>query len=167
MICKNCASEISNTATFCPYCGEKVENAYSEPAASQPAPAEYSNGFNSAPQYNAPNPQPQPQPQAYQQPNYQSAPQNMPQQNFYVSQQPQVPNEYKPLSPWAYFGYNLLFAIPIVGFICLIIFSVSSSNINRRNFARSFWCWLVIGIIIGIIFAVTGGLAMGGVAYGF
>ena len=28
-----------------------------------------------------------------------------------------IPNEYRVLSPWAYFGYSILFAIPLVGLI--------------------------------------------------
>lgn len=48
--------------------------------------------------------------------------------------------KYKPLSPWAYFGYNILFSIPVIGFILLIVFSFSNDNINRRNYARSFFC---------------------------
>ena len=70
----------------------------------------------------------------------------------------------QPISPWAYFGYSLLFSIPIVGFICLVIFSVSDTNINRRNYARSFWCGLVIGIILTVVIFViaiaTGGLTV-------
>ena len=42
-----------------------------------------------------------------------------------------IPNEYKPISAWGYFGYNILFSIPIIGFIFLIVFSFDSSNINR------------------------------------
>ena len=30
--------------------------------------------------------------------------------------------EYKPISAWGYFGYSLLFSLPIAGFILLIIF---------------------------------------------
>ena len=55
-----------------------------------------------------------------------------------------IPLNYKPLSPWAYYGFQLLFSIPVVGFICLIVFSLDDSNINRRNFARSYWCGLII-----------------------
>ena len=62
-----------------------------------------------------------------------------------------LPNEYRPLSAWAYFGYNLLFSIPLIGFILLIIFSFDSSNINRRNYARSFFCGLLISLIFIII----------------
>ena len=44
------------------------------------------------------------------------------------------PEQFRPLSPWAYFGYSILFAIPLVGFILLIVFSLSNQNINRRNY---------------------------------
>ena len=67
-----------------------------------------------------------------------------------------LPEKYRPLGAWAYFGYGLLFAIPIVGFICLIVFSLSDTNINRRNYARSFWCVLVIALIIAVILSVSG-----------
>lgn len=62
-----------------------------------------------------------------------------------------IPNEYRPLSAWAYFGYNILFAIPLVGFIMLIVFAFDSSNINRRNYARSFFCAYLVAIIIFIV----------------
>jgi len=59
-----------------------------------------------------------------------------------------LPRKYRPLSAWEYFGYNLLFSIPLIGFICLIVFAVSDSNIVRRSFARSYFC---IIILIGIV----------------
>lgn len=61
-----------------------------------------------------------------------------------------IPASYKPISPWGYIGYSLLFAIPIVGFICLIVYSFNGNNINRRNFARSYFCALLIVLILFI-----------------
>ena len=61
------------------------------------------------------------------------------------------PERYRPLSPWAYFGYTLLFNIPLIGFICLIVYSISSYNINRRSFARSYWCMLVVVLLIVVL----------------
>ena len=70
-----------------------------------------------------------------------------------------LPEQYRPLSPWAYFGLQLLFCIPVVGFVFLIVFSFSRGNINRRNFARSYFCvYVIIGIIL-LICLLTGGLA--------
>ena len=62
------------------------------------------------------------------------------------------PAEFRPLSPWQYFGYSLLFAIPLVGFVCLLVCCFSDSNINRRNYARSFFCGLLIALIIVAFF---------------
>ena len=56
--------------------------------------------------------------------------------------------KYRPLSPWAYFGSNLLFAVPVVGFVFLIIFSFNNKNINRRNYARSFFCVYLLFLVI-------------------
>lgn len=67
-----------------------------------------------------------------------------------------LPVEYRPLSPWAYFGYSILFSIPVIGFICLVIFSFSNANINRRNYARSYFCVIVLAIIFVAILIFTG-----------
>ena len=71
-----------------------------------------------------------------------------------------IPSRYAPLSAWAYFGLSVLYAIPIIGFIFLIIHTFSSGNINRRSFARSYWCrLLLVLIIVGLLygFAVATG----------
>ena len=62
-----------------------------------------------------------------------------------------IPPQYKPLSPWAYLGYQILFTIPLVGLIALIIFALNNDNVNRRNFARSYFCVLVIAIVLVVI----------------
>lgn len=68
--------------------------------------------------------------------------------------------DYKPISMWGYFGYQILFAIPLVGLICLIIFSFGGAkNINVRNFARSYFCFLIVMVILLVVF----GSAIGGI----
>ena len=43
--------------------------------------------------------------------------------------------DYNPISMWGYFGYGLLFSIPIIGFILAIVFSFGGTkNINLRNY---------------------------------
>ena len=74
--------------------------------------------------------------------------------------QPTIPPEYRPISAWGYFGYNLLFSIPLVGFILLIVFSCGgTSNVNLKNYARSFWCGLVIALVLILTFVLMGGTA--------
>ncbi len=63
-----------------------------------------------------------------------------------------VPTEYRPIKAWGYFGYNILFAIPIVGFIFLVIYALGgTSNINLRNYARSFFCVFILSLIILLV----------------
>lgn len=67
-----------------------------------------------------------------------------------------LPDEYRPISAWGYFGLQLLFTIPIVGFILLIVFSFGASrNRNLKSFARSYWCWLLICAIIAAITVIV------------
>lgn len=67
--------------------------------------------------------------------------------------------QFRPLSPWAYFGYSILFSLPLIGFILLIVFSFSNNNINLRSFARSHWCGYVIFAAVLIILLATGAAA--------
>lgn len=69
--------------------------------------------------------------------------------------------QFRPLSAWAYFGYALLFAIPVVGIIFLLVFTFDTGNLNRRSFARSYWCWLIIMIPPLIILLATGVISLG------
>ncbi len=65
---------------------------------------------------------------------------------------PYIPPEYTPISMWGYFGYQIVFAIPIIGFIVLVVLAISASNINLKNYARSYFCVLIIfAIIAGIV----------------
>ncbi|MCR5327411.1 MAG: hypothetical protein K6E12_00950 [Saccharofermentans sp.] len=67
-----------------------------------------------------------------------------------------IPKEYEPISMWGYFGYQILFSIPVVGFICLIIFAIGAKNVNKKNFARSYFCYTIICLVIfAIVFAVA------------
>lgn len=69
------------------------------------------------------------------------------------------PAEYEPLSAWQYFWLSVLFAVPVVGWVFLIIFSISRSNYNRRSFARSYWCaYIIVAIVCGVL-ALTGSLS--------
>ena len=99
----------------------------------------------------------------FQQNNYQQN-QNQGQYQQPQYQQPQYQQfdprfDYTPITMWGYFGYEILFAIPIVGFICLLIFSFSANNINLRNFARSYFCFLIIVLVILGILIASGAFA--------
>ncbi|MBQ2603314.1 MAG: zinc ribbon domain-containing protein [Oscillospiraceae bacterium] len=152
MKCPKCGAEVAAGSRFCTSCGQSMAASQPAPApaAAQPAPAPVSApaaAQQPVRQYAAPQ-------QQYAQPQQQYA---QPQYNIYNNMsvtEANLPAQYKPLSPWAYFGLSLLFAVPIVGLVFLIVFSFNNNNINRRNFARSFFCMLLIAAIIFVIVLV-------------
>ena len=113
----------------------------------------------------APEPEPvaEPEPEKREQKKSRYTPAVVPEQAdepaFEPDPEPVVPEENRPLGPWAYFGYGLLFSIPVIGFILLIVFSFAGKNVNRKNFARSYWCWVILVIaliLIGVVILLTG-----------
>ena len=135
--CRQCGAQTVKTEdgrVICPSCGAAAEPQVQpeQPATEQSAPVQ------SAPAY---------QPPVYQQPVYA--------QPGEITQD-QLPEKFRPLSPWAYFGYGLLFTIPVIGFILMVVFALTNGNINRRNYARSYFCWFVIAIILIVLMAVLG-----------
>ncbi len=133
MNCSNCNQPLTEGAKFCYHCGAPVVVS-AEPEVQvppvQPEPV-------SAPVEPTPVVPPvQPQPSV-----------------VYVTQTVQeqnIPSQYTPLTAWQYFWLQILFSIPIVGFVFLIVFSFKSSNLNRRSFARSYWCWVVVTLGLGL-----------------
>ncbi len=59
-----------------------------------------------------------------------------------------MPPKWRPLGAWAILGYNILFMLPVIGLICIIIFSISSGNISRRSLARSYLLVFLISVIL-------------------
>ncbi len=123
MVCKNCGIEINDDSKFCVGCGIAIEQptVEAEPVVeATPVVAE----------------------PVYQQPVYREAPAK---KEITVED---LPDHLKPIGAWGYFGLKILFAIPIVGFVFLIVFSFSRGNLNRRSFARSYWCTALIAAAI-------------------
>lgn len=74
-----------------------------------------------------------------------------------------LPPELRPLSPWAYFGYEILYALPVIGWIFLICHAIGAQNVNKRNFARSFFViYLLIAFFWGLAACTGLGLLLGG-----
>ncbi len=70
-----------------------------------------------------------------------------------------IPEEYKPISPIGYFGYEILFGFPLVGFIVSAIFAFGAQkNINVKNFAKLYFWIYIISIVVGAIVGVAFGI---------
>lgn len=72
-----------------------------------------------------------------------------------------LPAEYRPIGAWAYFGYMILYSLPLVGIIALIAMAVAAPNVNARSYARSYFCsYLLMAVIILILFLTGGGIML-------
>lgn len=78
---------------------------------------------------------------------------------IFVPEGERMPEEkYKPIGMWGYFGYQLLFAVPLVGFVFLIVFAFGGTkNVNVKNFARSYFCMLIVWILVLVLILAAGG----------
>lgn len=138
MYCKKCGQKNADTAKFCRQCGAELKvSGENENSASR----ENENNANATVNFG--------QKEDY-----------MP----YVSSD-MIPEEYKPISMWGYLGYEILFSLPIVGLVLLIVFSVGGTkNRNLKNFARSYFCFLLIVILLIILILFLFGVLAGGVS---
>ena len=67
----------------------------------------------------------------------------------------QCPREYKPLGTSAYFWLSILYAIPVLGFVFVLILSAIPRNRNLKNFTRAILVFYLIAIIIGLIAGIV------------
>lgn len=163
----------------CPMCNalNNDENQYCEVCGASLAVSRgtnYEQPAQEPPVQNAYYAQPQAQPQAQSQAQSQAQPQ--PQQPPYGYQQPpfvtpygvneaMLPDEYKPVSVLTYIGYNILFCIPLIGFIVLLVTAFSGNQKKSlKNYARAV---LIMGLIsfalcfiVGIVMAIFGAGAL-------
>ena len=59
------------------------------------------------------------------------------------------------MGAWSYVGLEILYCIPVIGWIFLIIHCFTSSHENRMHFARSFFAKLLIAVIITVILCLV------------
>lgn len=71
-------------------------------------------------------------------------------------EQQYLPEAYRPLSPWTYFGLSILYALPLVGWAFLIAHAVASRNVNKRNYARSFFCIYILAAVLILLLSFAG-----------
>ena len=147
MFCPKCGTEVSDDKAFCPECGNPLKSQAQQNSGAQQAAGtqQVSGGQQAAGAQNGARPHPRVQ---------------------FQSDTVVLPDEYKPISMWGYFGYEILFSIPIVGFIVLIVLSINGKNQNVKNFARSYFCFTIIVLILLVILLVSVAGAGASAAFG-
>ena len=172
MFCERCGAAGSDNAKFCEKCGAAVGGGqslpvarqapfppqqYAQPSAQQYAPPPHQQYAAPAPQQHAPPPQavgatsqvvlvqPSAAPQSSYPPGYN-------------------PAIREPLTTGAFLVMFLLQAIPLVGFILLLVWAFGSDvNINKKSFARAI---LVMSVIVFCLWLVVvfGAMLVGAIA---
>ena len=172
VFCEKCGMRVEEDAKFCPHCGTSLEaeninkndvktfllgtqeeQARQEEMLKMQGEREEQEKFQQQEQ--------ETQQTSYQQQQYQHT-----NQSYYQNAQPVGQNygaigsdgkDYTPISMWGYFGYNILFWIPFIGFILVLVFALGGTkNINLRNYARSQFCSLILAVILFLF--VAGGI---------
>lgn len=131
MNCQNCQAEVSPEASFCQNCGANIER--TEEAPSPEGTAATSSEVNS------------PSSVSSQEAGAPSA----------DVQADTSDESTKPLGIITYFLMIIVFSIPIVNIIMMIVWTVSSKNINKKNFAAAALIWTVVLIIIAVLFSAV------------
>ena len=146
--CGNCGRGFGDSAKFCPYCGApsavpvQVPRPAAAPAQScyEPYAPRKASPIGSSIERDF-----------------------LPEEDRYsLSEEPSftadmLPEKYRPIGHWEYFGLTLLFLIPVIGWVIMFVLSFRNSNINRRNFAMSFLCFFLLfgvaALIVSVFFA--------------
>ena len=157
MKCNNCGTENAEGQQYCQGCGAALygqSNMYGQQSTGSYAQ-------QNAGTYGQQNTNAYGQQNMYSQQAY-TAPQQQVVYNQRITKE-NLPYEFQPISMWGYFGYQILFMIPIIGFILLIVFALGGTkNVNLKNFARSYFCVTIIILVVVLIIAAMGGLAIFG-----
>lgn len=64
----------------------------------------------------------------------------------------------KSISSWGYVRLAILYAIPVLGWLVWLINALFARNTNVKNHARSYFC----AVVLVLILAVIAGAAIGG-----
>ena len=67
-----------------------------------------------------------------------------------------LPKAYRPLSAWDYFLRAVLYAIPVIGWIFLLVHAIADKSRHGRSFARSYFCALLVGAVAAVVALLLG-----------
>lgn len=173
-ICDKCSVANDDAAVFCTGCGAVLPNNNAQENVVNQTSTET---FEQPQSYSQPQPtyaQPQqaysqPQPPFVQpvgsQPAYSTPPYSQP-YGYAPFNENMLPEDYKPVTVGQYVGYSILFALPLIGFIMLLVTAFGSSkSISLRNYAKSYLVFYAIAVVLYIIMFIFAGAIIGEIGY--
>lgn len=70
--------------------------------------------------------------------------------------EPVIPKELKPLTTTGIFWYLFLVNIPVIGWICLLLFALAGKNKNKRSLSRAILIyWIIFLLLLCLAFVVA------------
>ncbi len=140
MKCPKCSNEISPLSSFCGNCGSKIEKSRESEPEKTIQPPEVKETPPKAVVSESASPPPPPPMATAAKPGY------------------VTDKASQPLGIGKYLLVMFVFSIPLVNVIMMIVWSISSKNINLRNFAIAAFIWIVIIIVVLIGFSTAIGV---------
>lgn len=71
----------------------------------------------------------------------------------------QLPPNFMPLTTWGFMWSLIVTAIPLVGFIVILVWAFSDGiNRNRRNYARACLWFLIIAVVVSMLAVIGAGI---------
>lgn len=152
--CPNCRAAVEQGAEHCPKCGADIP---------KDAEAKYwkcpncgmavSNIWDSCPQCNAKREMDEATPVVTADNVSSSGTKREESEEAYASELDNAPSseEWSPITMWGYFGYEILYMIPILGQLALLYNALAAKNENVKNFARSYFCLYIILAVLCIL----------------
>lgn len=65
---------------------------------------------------------------------------------------PQLPVHLKPLGAWGFFGYGVLFLIPLVGFVLALVFALGGTpRVCLKNYARGVLLTWLLALLLAAL----------------
>ncbi len=138
MNCPNCQAEVAPEAAFCQQCGARM----GEPEEGSEQEARGEEPLAQQAEKSAPAP-PEPPPA---------------QPAGAKAQAPAYDESTRPLGIGTFFLMLFVFAIPVVNIIMMIVWTLSSKNLNQKNFAAAALIWTVILLVVAVLFSAMVGV---------
>ena len=157
--CTNCGATLEDAAVFCPECGTPFGALAAEETPAPEIRPELQEDILSEPAGPGPEPEPvRPQPETVRPEQVRQTAPPVPAPVPVPAAEPEKRS--KEISTAGYFWLMLLFAVPVVGFIAMLVFACAVKNKNLRNFARAHIVWVIVALITAIALWIVARIAL-------
>jgi len=63
------------------------------------------------------------------------------------------------ISVWAWMGMMLVTAIPVIGWIMILVWAFTGTNESRKNYFRAILMWILVGVLFVVGLTLAGNTA--------